>query len=176
MNRVVGWLIGRQEQALGVSLQYLREMAARSKSVLAKIGLMGPVGSHRRHLPKEAWHLARLAATRAEGCGDCVQIVINLAIQDGVSRELLRDALSSDLDQLPLDLALTMRFADSIAKCSDNDHLRNRLIKIYGQAAFDELALAIATSRFFPTLKRALGHATICTLVQIEPKPQELAA
>lgn len=171
---IINNLISKQERALGVSLKYLREMAARSKAAVAKIGLMGPISSHRRHLSKEAWHLARIAATRAEDCGDCTQIVINLAINDGVSPALIKAGLSDDPNLLPMDLALTIRFADDIARGLDNDYLRARLIKIYGPAAFDELAIAIAAARFFPTLKRGLGHSKACRLVEIEHETEML--
>ena len=45
----------------------------------------------------EAWHLARLAATQAEDCGTCVQIVVTLAKADGVAPGLIQTALAGAL-------------------------------------------------------------------------------
>jgi alkylhydroperoxidase family enzyme len=87
-------LIARQEQRFGVPLDDLRELAAASTAAFLKLLLFAPLASHRRHLPREAWHLARLAATQSEDCGTCVQIVLYFARRDGVAPEALRAALA----------------------------------------------------------------------------------
>jgi hypothetical protein len=174
-RRIIHGIIGRQEKKLGVSLEYLREISEGSPGAFLKFGLFAPLANHRRKLPKEAWHLARLAATQAEDCGTCVQIVVNLAKADGVAPGLIQTALAGALDELPLDLALVMQFSECIARGEDREHLRNRLVAIYGEAAFHEVALAIATARVFPTIKRALGHAQSCEVAFPEVRRRESA-
>ena len=155
-------MIGKREQALGVSLDYLREISSESETAFFKFGLFAPLAGHRKYLPKDAWHLARLAATQAEDCGSCAQIVTHMAKEDGIAPAMLKTALAGQLDELPMDLALAMRFAETLASGGDNEYLRNRLIRIYGKPAFNELVLAVATVRVFSALKRGMGHGQAC--------------
>ena len=159
LRNFVDRMIGRKEREFGVSLDYLREISAESETAFFKFGLFAPLAGHRKHLAKGAWHLARLAATQAEDCVSSTQIVASMAKADGIPPAVLKTALSGQFDELPLDLALTMRFAETLAKGEDNEYLRNRLIRIFGKPAFNEIVLAVATARVFTTLKRGMGLA-----------------
>jgi len=161
-------LIAREERKFGVPLDYLRDLANASLPAFFKLLLFGPLGNHRRHLPREAFHLARLAATQGEDCGTCAQIAIYFARRDGVEPALLRAALSGDDAALPPLLADVRRFARIVAAGDDAPEFRESLRAALGATAFVELSLAIATARFFPAFKRALGHAQSCQLVRIE--------
>jgi hypothetical protein len=123
--------------------------------------------NYRRALPKDAFHIARLATDKVEDCGTCVQIVVNLALKDGVAAQLLQAALDEDFANMPLDLVDVYNFATSIANREDAPDLRQRLIARYGDEAFIELALAVAVPRVYPTLKRALGYAVSCSKVNV---------
>ena len=162
LRNLIDRIIEKKEQNFGVSLEYLREIAGESETAFLKFGLFAPLAGHRKHSPKDAWHLARLAATLAEDCGSSVQIVASQAKADGIPSALIKTALAGSLDELPMDLALVVRFADILAKGGENAYLRNRLIRIYGRPAVNELALAVATARVFPTLKRGMGRAQSC--------------
>lgn len=158
--------IARQERFLGVSLDYLRDLAQTSKAALLKLALIAPLGAHRRRLPREAFHLARLGATMTADCGACVQIALNVARQEGVSVELLEAALDQRLEELPPDYAEVFRFAQAIAQGQDDPERREALEKCYGHEGLVEVAIAIAVSGVFPTLKRALGHAVSCSIAR----------
>jgi hypothetical protein len=168
MRNLIERIIGKKEQTFGVSLEYLREIAGESETAFLKFGLFAPLAGHRKHLPKDAWHLARLAATMAEDCVSSVQIVASQARSEGIPSALIKTALAGTLDELPMDLALVIRFADVVAKGGDNEYLRNRLIRIYGRPAVNELALAVATARVFPALKRGMGRAQSCQARSVE--------
>jgi hypothetical protein len=61
------------------------------------------------------------------------------------------------------------RFAEAVVTASpDADALRPRVAEHFGEEGLVELALAIASSRFFPIVKRTLGYARSCSLVTIE--------
>lgn len=167
IRRLIQHVITRQERKLGVSLDYMRQLSQSSLSAFLKFSLAMPLCEHRRHLPREAFHLARLAATKVEDCGTCVQIVVNIARQDGVDADLLRAALKED-HALPAHLAEVMAFAKLVASGGDSEELRTKLKGVYGEAGFIELTLAITTARIFPTLKRGLGHAVSCSRVSVE--------
>jgi alkylhydroperoxidase family enzyme len=161
-------LIRRQERQLGASLEYLRDVARVSPSGFLKFALIAPLGTHRRHLPRDAWHVARVTAAFAEDCGTCVQIAIDLARRDGVSASVLRAVVAGDPSALPDTLRDVYRFAAAVAAGHDNDELRKRLRHYYADEGLVELSLAIAVSRVIPTLKRSLGHAQSCALLRFD--------
>ena len=160
--------IGRQEKALGVSMEYLRYMGQHDPLAVAKLSLLKPLSGHRSRVPTEALHLARLQAIRAEDCGECVQIEVNLARQAGVAPDQIRAVLSDRFDLLPEDLGDVVRFAEAVVKAaSGDDFLRERVRLWYGDQGLVELSMAIAFARYFPTLKRALGFSQSCSLIRV---------
>ena len=169
MRALTETVIRRQEAALGAPLDYLRTLADASPAAFVKFGLAMPLAGHRRAVAAAPWHLARLAATRVQDCGTCVQIVVNQARADGVPAATLRAALDGRGDYLGEDERLALRYGEAVAACSDDaaglvEDVRQRL----GEAALAELALAVATAQLFPVLKRGLGQAVACALVAVE--------
>ena len=153
----------------GVSLDYLRHIARTSLPSFFKFALFTPLARHRRRLPPDAYHVARLVATQHEDCGTCVQIEVNLARRAGVAANVLRAALKGEPDELPAELADVYRFAQAVVEAGGAEvEWRERVRERYGEAALVEMALAIAAARVFPTTKRALGYAASCALVRVD--------
>jgi len=153
----------------GVSLDYLRHVARTSPRAFFKFALFTPLAAHRRRLPPDAYHVARLVATHHEDCGTCVQIEVNLARQNGVAPDVLRAAVKRRPDELPAALADVYRFAEAVVEAGGAEgEWRERVRAHYGEEALVEMALGIASARVFPTTKRALGYATSCALVNVE--------
>jgi hypothetical protein len=76
--------------------------------------------------------------------------------------------LSNDAAALGPRLDLTRRFAMAVAAHADEaEDLRLQMVGEVGDDAMVDLALAIAGVRVYPTIKRALGYATSCRLVEI---------
>jgi len=167
IQRFVFWRLDDFERKLGVSIDYCRLMANVSMRAFLKYAKLASVAEYRRALPADASHVARLVAVRDEDCGTCVQIGVNLARHDGVSPEILRAVLSRRPDQLPPQLADVYRFAESVVTAADDDELRQRVRSHYGDEALVELAIALAAARTFPIVKRTLGYAKSCSLVQV---------
>jgi alkylhydroperoxidase family enzyme len=172
LRRLALILIAQQERLLGAPLDHLRHIAGTSLTALGKISLLAPLGGHRRALPADAFHVARLLATLHEDCGDCVQIEVNLARNDGVSPQIIRAVLDRQPRDLPVELNGVYRFTEAVLdRTGDDEWLRDQLRNIYGDEAVVELALAIATARFFPTTRRALGYAKSCSLEPVQVNP-----
>ena len=168
MNPLVDRAIAQQENALRVPLPYLRTIADHSLSAFVKFGLFAPLAQHRKVVPAAPWHLARLAATRAEDCGTCVQVVVNVARNEGVPAETLRTALD-DPDALTGDERLGLDFGAAVAENGGGlDALREQVRERFGEEGLVELSLAVATAQVFPVVKRGLGLAQACALVQVE--------
>ncbi len=160
--------LDRQEQQLGESLDWMRHILRRSLAAYRKVVRFMPMAEHRAGAPKDVWHVARIAAIRHEDCGPCLQIIVNEAVRDGVAPAIVRAALNNDAAALGPRLDLARRFAMAVAAHADEaEELRQQLVAEIGEDALVDLALTIAGVRVYPTIKRALGYATSCNLVEI---------
>lgn len=157
------------ERQLGAPVDYLREMARDARGAFYKFAKFPAIAGYRKKLPKEAMAVGSLVASRSADCGTCVQIGVNLARAEGVSPEIIRAVLDRRPEALTPPLADIYHFASSVVDevPADEAALRARIIERFGKEAFVELAMALATTRVFPHLKRAMGHAISCSRIEI---------
>jgi alkylhydroperoxidase family enzyme len=98
-----------------------------------------------------------------------VQIHINLARQEGVPEDVLRRAVMGEAGTLPPPLAASFRFGEAVAANDpEMEPVRRTLEAEFGKRAVSEMAIAIAFARFYPTIKRALGHAKGCAVLRFD--------
>lgn len=169
IRTIIGNRLDAEEHALGASLDYVRDMLHTSLGAFFKFAMFLPLSRHRKALPRTAYHVARIVATRDADCGTCVQIEVNLARSDDVPSDMIRSVLDEDVEALPDDLADVYRFAVAVVTAGgDEGALRERLRYRYGDDGLVELALAMASARVFPIVKRTLGYAKSCAAVQVE--------
>lgn len=167
------WIIGKKldrvERLLGVSIDYARHILRTSLPAFFRFSKIFSISSYRRRLPADAHAVATLVAARDEDCGTCVQIGINLAKEDGVPNEVLQAVIDERTHALPDALADVYRFTHAtVVEKRDAPQLRSKVVEHYGEEALVELALAIASSRFYPVTKRVLGYATSCSRAKVE--------
>lgn len=170
LNAIINNRLDAAERQLGVSVDYLRELARDARGAFFKFGRFPGIAAYRKKLSKEAYTVGTLVATRSTDCGTCVQIGVNLALKEGVSAEIIRAVLDRRPEDLEPPLADVYHFAASVVDDvpGDEEALRARIRERFGREAFAELAMALATLRVFPHLKRAMGHATRCSRVEIK--------
>lgn len=169
LGLIVRWKLGSAEKELGVSLDYLRHLYAVAPDAFHQFRKVNPLAAYRKQLPAAPYHVARIAATKHEDCGTCVQIVVNMAKADGIEADVLRAAVDGRPADLPESLADVYRFAEAVASASgDEDQYRDRLKQVFGDDGLAELAMAIAVCRVYPAMKRALGFATSCSRVTVD--------
>ncbi|MDA0834897.1 MAG: hypothetical protein O2955_13885 [Planctomycetota bacterium] len=169
IRRILNAVIDSQERKLGQSLDYLRYMLQHSFGGFRQFTKIVPMSTYRKTLPLDACYVARLVSTMQEDCGACVQIGIDMAQKEGVPTELVQSIIDDDVARLSPELQDVANFSRHVARAEEpGDELRERLRNRYGDAGLVELSLAIATSRVYPTVKRALGYAKTCAIF----KPQ----
>ena len=161
-------VLDSQERKLGESLDYVRHILRTSLRAFFKFAKVLPLSAYRRVLPVDAHAVAVLVATADADCGTCVQIGVNLAQQEGVPNDILEATVRQRPDDLPEALANVYRFTKGVVESSgEEDALRDAMRAQYGEEGLVELALAIASCRVFPEVKRALGFAKNCKLVEV---------
>jgi len=168
-------LIDSAERKFGEKLDYLRDIASASPAAFYKLALFVAFARHRKAAPLEASYLAAIGALLSEDCGPCLQIAVNQALAEGVNPTVISSAVAGGAS-LDADRKLYLDFGRAVsANVAEAEDLRLKLAEKLSPAAMVDLAIAIASARVFPALKRGLGHAKSCSLVQIrvpglEPK------
>lgn len=147
---------------------YMRELLEYSPETYEKFANFLPLARHRDKLDPEVYWVAKLAAMQAEDCGACLQLNVRMALECGVSSQIIEACIKGGKD-LPEDLKDIYHFAAGVAANTlDNIELIDRLESRFDKTAMLELGLCIATAKIFPTIKRTLGYARSCSLVEIE--------
>lgn len=166
------WLMRRRiaafERAYDYQMDYVRDILAAGQRALLAFNRIQAMARFRRAVPRVAWYAAKLAATKAEDCGPCTQIVVTFAEREGVGQDVLRAVIAGDGCAMGEEVALCYGFAEAVlAHDPGTDALRDEVLRRWGQQGLVSLAFAIASARIFPTVKYALGHGKACTRVSV---------
>lgn len=154
--------LASEERRLGASLDYARFLLHASLGAFLRFTKLISVAEYRKRLPSAPYHAARLTATRAADCGECLGIEIRTALRAGLPSDFVRSVLE-DPGQLEEEISIVVRFTRSIVEARyDESEDRERIRTRYGDAGLAEMALAIAAVQTFPTIKRSLGFAQSC--------------
>jgi alkylhydroperoxidase family enzyme len=168
LRRLILGKLASLEKQWGVSLDYCRYILRTSFRAFFKFGKFLAVDEYRRVLPAAPCYVARIVAVRHEDCGSCVQIAVCQAKKAGVQNEVLQAVVDGNPEKLSEELQDAYRFAEGVVTANgQEDEFRERIRQRYGDEGLIELALAIASSRTFPTVKRALGYAISCSKVAV---------
>ena len=168
INRFLHAWIARFEKAFGYDMRYGHEMLDVSRPAFLKFSRVTRLSQHREGVPAAAEYAAKLAATLAEDCGPCTQLVVRMAEGENVPAAVLRGIIEGDVDAMGPDASLGWRFARAVlAHDLEADPLREEIAHRWGRRAVVSLALSIAASRMYPTVKYAMGHGHACARVRV---------
>jgi alkylhydroperoxidase family enzyme len=169
---MIRWLLHRTirgfERRYDYDATYMHEILDASLAAFLKLLLAQAMNAHRDAVPAEALFAARIAAVRFEDCGPCAQLVVNMARQAGVAPATLRAIVARNTAALSHDARLGLALADAVLAHAPCDDVRGEIRRRWGEAGLITLAYAIAATRIYPTMKRALGHAHSCERLQID--------
>lgn len=113
-------------------------------------------------LPADAAAVAKVATLLGDDCGPCLQLSLRMAVERGVSRDLLGTVLDHP-ERLPQPLHDIYLHARQVVAGENGDLERiHRLRETFGDQAFGELCVVITGARLYPTMKRTLGEARSC--------------
>lgn len=147
---------------------YMRELLELSPQGYAKFDNFIPLASHREALDPVLYWVAKLAAMQAEDCGACLQLNVRMALENGVSKQVIESVLKGGND-LPEDLRDVYEFALGVAgRTPAINGLKERIQARFGKRELLEMGLCIAAAKVFPTIKRALGYTESCQLVHVK--------
>lgn len=173
---MLSWLIRRKidafENEFSYDMDYARDLLGTSLKAMVLFHKATGMRDYREDLPKDAWYAAKLVATRAEDCGPCTQLVATMAERDGQPPGMIRAVLSDRSEDLSDDVRLVAELTEAILRRDPAaDPLRERVVERFGRRGLVSIALAIISSRLYPTLKYALGYGHTCSVVHVADAP-----
>ncbi|MEO0793622.1 MAG: carboxymuconolactone decarboxylase family protein [Verrucomicrobiota bacterium] len=156
------------EQHYGYDASYLRHVLKTSPNAYDAFEHFKKMAAFRQNLSVDDYYVIAIATMQAEDCGSCLQLNVKMAIEAGVSQEIVQAALGRS--QPGYDRVQTLRdYAIAVASNLPCEHLESTVRKYLGETGLVELALCVASNRVYPCLKRALGYASeACEMIGIE--------
>ncbi len=161
--------IAKMERSYGYDGTYMHEMLDASLAAFVKFALFQIMSAHRDGVPKEAWLAARIAAALAEDCGPCTQLVVDMALRDGMPGAGIAALLRGDIEQAGAEAALGFRYGMAVAtNAAAALELVETARQRYGARGLVSLSFAVASARVYPSLKRGLGHGMACSRISVD--------
>lgn len=156
---------------------YMEGILDRDPILFLKYASLNLLSSHRRGMPPAPLWTARIRAALWEDCGPCIQLVCNMALEDGMDPAVVAGIVAADTATLDADCVLALQFTERVlARDTGADALREQVRRTWGEDALLSLATCISTTRVYPSLKYALGHGLACQRVRIAQRSVAPAA
>ena len=166
------WLIRKRlaafQNKFGYDVDYARDILDADLGAFLSFARLGGLAAHRRDVPRDVYYAVKLTGTVIEDYGPCTQLVVAMALGEGVEPRTIASVLEGTDALLDERVRLGVRFARaSLARDVAADDLRDEIVKRWGQRALISLAFALAAARLYPTIKYALGHGKACQRVVV---------
>ena len=85
-------------------------------------------------MPAAVHFAAGIVAVMAEDCGPCTQLGIEMAEREGVDPALLRAIVTRDVNAMPYEVALAVRFTEAaLQHAPEADDLREEVVRQFGK-------------------------------------------
>ena len=100
-----------------------------------------PMAFFRKTLPLDAYWIAKLATMQQEDCGACLQLNVKMALEQGLPKELVHDALTGGAT-LPDELSIVYTYAQQVATGGEvEDSVMAQMTQQFNLAQLLELSL-----------------------------------
>ncbi|MCP9470744.1 MAG: carboxymuconolactone decarboxylase family protein [Nitrospira sp.] len=117
------------ERKVRVSVDYLGRLGEVSFPGFLKLLLSLPLASHRAKSDPTLLHAARIVATQQEDCASCLQMVTNVALDEGMEPQTIRAVLNRDDRYMSDAVALVVKFTEGVlARNGSEEELRQSVI------------------------------------------------
>lgn len=160
--------IDQLEKHYNYDCNYMRKMEKSNPKAFEAFLNFLPMGQRGASLPTDIFWTAKISSMLTEDCGACVQLNISMALEAGVDKEIIKKIIKSP-EELRNELKQIYDYAKAVASNQENhNELQRSIENCYSQSQITELALVIASTKVYPTIKRALGDFKSCSLYQFD--------
>jgi hypothetical protein len=168
------WIARRSLRAFarryGYDVSFLEMMLEYSPAAFFRFVPVMKASAHREVVPVDASFAAKIVGAMAEDCGPCTQLVVDMALDAGMSRDQIEAVLRRDPRAMNEATTLGFRFADAVVRraIEQEDEFRDVVRAQWGQKGVIDLTLALQLGRMFPMVKAGLGYAKECRRVTVD--------
>ena len=164
-------LLRRYSKHYSYDTSYLEMLLDESPAAFFKFAPLMKASRHREVIPIEASFAAGITGAKAEDCGPCAQLVVDMALEAGVPKDQIEAIVRREVRAMSDDVVLAFRFADAIVRRSaDEDEHRDAIRTHWGPKGVIDLTFALQMGRIFPMMKAALGYAKECRRISVDGK------
>jgi len=148
---------------------YMKDMLKEAPGAYETFEAFLPMASYINKTPKDVMYICKLTSMKNEDCSACLQLNVDMAVEAGVSKEIIQEVLFNKGNGLSSKLKDVYDFALAVSK-NDNisEALYVRIKQEYTKEILMEIGLAIASTKVFPSIKRVLNDDISCSLVEIK--------
>ena len=167
------WLIRRRlaafERQFGYDASYMRHVLDTDLGAFLRFGRAAGVARYRKDVPPDLYYAASIVGGLTADCGPCTQLVVTMALREGVPGATIAKILRGDEAEMTEPTRLGARFARAVlARDPAADELRAEIVRRHGERAVISLGLALVASQLVPTFKYALGYGHACQRIDVE--------
>ena len=148
---------------------YMKEMLKENPEAYATFEAFLPMANFVKNTPKEVLYVVKLTSMKNEDCGACLQLNVDMAVEAGVEKEIIKEVVFNEGKNLSSTLKEVYDFTLLVANNQSIDTiLYDKITTTYSKDILVEISLAIASAKIFPTIKRVLNDFRSCSMIQIK--------
>jgi hypothetical protein len=128
-----------------------------------------PMASFGNNTPTDVLNIVRITAIKNEDCGTCAQLYVDLAVDAGLDKDIIKEIIYNQGKNLTDELKILYDFTLAVSNNETiSTDLYDKINKLYSREVLTEISLAIAATKVFPTIKRTLNYLKSCYMIQIK--------
>jgi len=167
-KKSLGMLEGFQNH-YNYDTSYMKEMLLSNPKAFETFEAFLPMASFKDKVPIDVIFVVKLTSMKNEDCGKCLQLNVDMAIEAGVDKDIVKEVVFNEGKNLSNDLKEIYDFTLAVAnKQSIEQSLYDKINKKYSKDILTEIALAIASTKVFPAVKRVLNDFYSCSVIQLK--------
>ncbi len=148
---------------------YMKEMLKANPKAFETFQNFLPMASYKEKASVELIFIAKLTSMKNEDCGKCLQLNVDMALEAGVDKEIVKEVVFNEGQNLPEQLKEIYDFSLAVSKKEEvPSFLYDKISEKYSKDILTEIALAIASTKVFPTIKRVLNDFHSCSVIQLK--------
>ena len=151
------------------NVDYMREMLEIAPEAYATFEAFLPMANFVKSTPLEVMNVAKITAMKYQDCSDCFQLILDMAVEVGVDKEIIKSLVFHDGEGLSDELKDVRKFTLAVLENRGIDEeLQSKMTEKYSRDVMMELGLAIASMQVFPIIRRTVNAFKSCNIMELK--------
>lgn len=148
---------------------YMKDMLKANPNAFETFQNFLPMASFCEKTPKDVMYTVKLTTMKNEDCGECLQLNVNMALEAGVDKQIIKEIVFNEGKNLPQSLKDIYDFTLAVLnEQTIDENLYDKIYFKYSKDIITEIALATAAAKVFPTIKKVLDNFHSCSVIKLE--------